>query len=68
MINSFETGSGTRIIRAKPMQELKISQDKITQDFIVKPNVIRLCLINKGTREVLNAGMERNTMVHHRQS
>jgi len=57
MINSFETSSGS----AKSMQELKISQDKITQDFIVKPNVIR-CASSIKAREVINAGMEQNTI------
>jgi len=56
MINAFETTS-----KGQPsMQELKISKDEKSQDFVVRPTVIR-CNTSTKAREILNIGMEQNT-------
>jgi hypothetical protein len=57
MINAFETTSQEQA----SMKELKISQDKTTQDFFLQPNIIRCRTVEKA-REVLLEGMQRNTV------
>eukprot|EP00979_Chaetoceros_neogracilis_P015175 scaffold5451_cov245-Chaetoceros_neogracile.AAC.2 len=55
MINTFETTSKGQ----QSMQELKISLDERSQDFVVRPNVVT-CKTSIKAREVMNAGMEQN--------
>jgi len=58
MISTFETTSRPR--GQQSMQELRISLDEKSQDFVVRPNVVR-CNTSIKAREVLNAGMKQNT-------
>lgn len=57
MINAFETTSKEQTF----MKELKISQDKTTQDFFVQSNAVR-CPTPEKAREILFTGMQQNTV------
>lgn len=64
MIDTFEVSSSRpsmNSVGSNCMQEIRISQDKETQDFVVKPTVTR-CISVSEAREVLNKGMEQNTV------
>jgi hypothetical protein len=65
MIDTFEVSrtasTGTRTMISKSMQEIKIFQDKTTQDFNVKPNVAR-CPSASEARKVLSEGLKQNTV------
>jgi Kinesin-like protein len=57
MINAFETTPKEQTF----MKELKISQDKTTQDFFVQSNAVR-CRTPEKAREILFTGMQQNTV------